>query len=61
MDISKERKKVIELEVTDERIRDCQEAKRLVEGAKKKAKGKRVSKVIADSKYDSHESLRYLV
>ena len=54
------RKKVIELEVTDERTRDCQKAKRLVEGAKKKAKGKRVSKVIADAGYDSHEFFRYL-
>ena len=48
------RKKVIELEVTDESVHDSRNAKRLVERVKNKAKGKRISKVIADGGYDSH-------
>ncbi len=56
------RKKVVEIEVTDERVHDSQKAKKLVEGAKEKAKskGKKVSKVVADSGYDTHEFFRYL-
>jgi len=54
------RKKVIELEVTDESVHDSRNAKRLVERVKNKAKGKRISKVIADGGYDSHEFFKYL-
>ncbi|EDP75758.1 IS5-like element ISHysp1 family transposase [Hydrogenivirga sp. 128-5-R1-1] len=56
------RKKVVEIEVTDERVHDSQKAKKLVEGAKREAKdkGKKVSKVVADSGYDTHEFFRYL-
>jgi len=56
------RKKVVELEVTDERVHDSQKGKELVEKSKKRAeeRGKRISKVIADAGYDSHEFFRYL-
>ena len=55
-------KKVVGVEVTDERVHDSQKAQRLVERAKKEAesRGKRVSKVIADGGYDTHEFFRYL-
>nr|WP_121011984.1 IS5 family transposase [Hydrogenivirga caldilitoris] len=56
------RKKVVAMKVTDERVHDSQKAKELIEKSKKKAegKGKRVSKVIADAGYDTHEFFRYL-
>ena len=45
------------IEASDERAHDSPETITLVEGAKKEAesKGKRVSKVIADSGYSLHE------
>ncbi len=48
--------------MTDERVHDSQKAQGLVERAKKEAesRGKRVSKVIADGGYDTHEFFRYL-
>lgn len=56
------RKKVVDMEVTHERACDSQKAKKLVEGAKREAekKGKRITKVIADKGYDTHEFFRYL-
>ncbi len=44
-------KKVVAVEVTDERVKDSQKAKELVQKSKKKAeeKGKSISKVIADA------------
>jgi IS5 family transposase len=53
---------VVEIEITDERVHDSQKAQELVEGAKKEAKekGKKVSKVIGDSGYDTHRFFRYL-
>jgi len=56
------RKRVVEIEVTDERVHDSGKGKELVEKAKKKVeeKGKKLSKVIADAGYDTHEFFRYL-
>jgi hypothetical protein len=55
-------KRVVAVEVTDERVKDLQKAKELVQESKKKAeeKGKSISKVIADAGYDTHELFRYL-
>ncbi len=52
----------MDIDVTDERVHDSQKAKKLVEGAKREARdrGKKVSKVVADSGYDTHEFFRYL-
>jgi len=51
------RKKVVRIEVTDKKVHDSQRSRELVEDAKKEArkKDKRVSKVIADKGYDTHE------
>ena len=55
-------KRVVELEVTDERVHDSQKGKELLQRAKKEGedKGKKISKVIADAGYDTHEFFRYL-
>ncbi len=55
-------KRVVAVEVTDERVKDLKKAKELVQKSKKKAeeKGKGISKVIADAGYDTHELFRYL-
>lgn len=56
------RKKVVAMEVTDERVHDSQKGKELLQRAKKEGedKGKKISKVIADAGYDTHEFFRYL-
>jgi transposase len=56
------RRKVVAIEITDERVHDSQKAEELVEGAKREAKkeGKEVSKVIGDRGYNSHSFFRYL-
>jgi hypothetical protein len=56
------RKKVVAIEITDERVHDSQKANELVESVKREAKekGKEVSKVIGDGAYDAHRFFRYL-
>ncbi len=56
------RKKVVDIQVTDERVGDSQKSEELVERAKRKAEeeGKKISKVLADKGYDTHRFFRYM-
>jgi len=56
------RKRVVTIEITDERIHDSQKAKELVESVKREAeeKGKELREVIGDGAYDSHSFFSYL-
>jgi hypothetical protein len=56
------RKKVVAIEMTDERVHDSQKAEELVEGVKREAeeKGKELREVIGDGAYDAHSFFRDL-
>lgn len=55
-------RKVVELDVTDERVHNSQKSVELVERSRKMAEGegRSISKVIVDAGYDTHEFFKYL-